>query len=406
MKDKQDKIDRRHFLKTMGAAGLAPAFAGVTKAEPNVPAKTQKTKYPQVPRRKLGKTGVKVSSLALGTIFDLVENQTVLRMSLRWGVNYWDTANNYVGGQSELGIGKFFAKNPKARKKVFLCTKASGAKTVAEVEERLQTSLKRMKTDYIDLYYGVHVMSNPARLTDELKQWAEKAKKRGVIRFFGFSSHSNMAECLAAAPKLGWIDAVLATYNFRVMQDKKLQAAVEACHKAGIGLTAMKTQGKPIKSEGDKKLTDHFLQRGFTEAQAKIKVALEDKRFSSVAVRMENIALLTSNVAAVLDKTKLTQADKDVFKQYAAETCNGYCAGCSNICNAALPNIPYVSEVMRYLMYYNSYGDTDRAKELFAKIPAQVRGKLLSTDYRATEARCPQHLPIGKLVTEAVNKLA
>ena len=247
MNDKQNKIDRRNFLKTVGAAGMASAFARVTKAEPNepdAPAKNQESRFPQVPRRKLGKTGVKVSSLALGTIFDLVENQIILRRSLQLGVNYWDTANNYANGQSELGIGKFLAKNPDARKKVFLVSKASRAKTVAEVEQRLQTSLERMKTDYIDLYYGVHVMSNPDSLTDELKQWAEKAKKRGVIKYFGFSSHSNMAECLAAAPALGWIDAALVTYNFRVMQDKKLQAAVEACHKAGIGLTAMKTQAK------------------------------------------------------------------------------------------------------------------------------------------------------------------
>jgi len=61
---------------------------------------------------------------------------------------------------------------------------------------------------------------------------------------------------------------------------------------------------------------------------------------------------------------------------------------------------------MRYLMYYNSYGEKERAKELFAKIPGRVRAKLLSTDYSPAEARCPQRMPIGKLVAEAVGKLA
>jgi len=409
MNEKQNKIDRRNFLKTVGAAGMASALARVTTAEPNepnAPDKKKESKFPQVPKRKLGKTGVEVSCLALGTMFNLVENQIILRRSLQLGVNYWDTANIYANGQSEIGIGKFLEKNPDARKKLFIVSKASRATTVEEVEQRLQTSLERMKTDYIDLYYGVHVMSNPDRLTNELKQWAEKAKKRGVIKFFGFSSHSNMAECLAAAPALGWIDAALVVYNFRVMQDKKLQAAVEACHKAGIGLTAMKTQGKSIETEGDKKLTDHFLKKGFTEGQAKIKVVLDDKRFSSLAVRMENISLLNMNVAAALDKTKLTQADKEVFKQYADSTCTGYCAGCANICNSVLPDTPYVSEIMRYLMYYNSYGDRDRARELFAQLPDGVKKKLLSTDYTAAEARCPQHLPIGKYVAQAFTKLA
>ena len=409
MKERQDKIDRRNFLKTVGAASLGSAFASTVKAEPNEPnepGKMKKPKYPQVPKRKLGKTGVKVSCLALGTMFNLVENQIVLRKAVQWGVTYWDTAHGYSGGQSELGIGKFLQRIPELRKKLFIVSKASGANTVADVEKRLQTSLKRMNTDYIDLYYGVHVMSSPNQLTDELRRWAESAKKRGLIRLFGFSAHSKMAKCLAATAKLDWIDAALVTYNFRVMQDEELQAAVEACHKAGIGLTAMKTQAKRIKNEGDKKLTEHFLQKGFTEGQAKIKAVLDDKRFSSAAVRMENVARLTENVAAMLDKTKLSRADRNVFADYARQTCSGYCAGCSNICNSVLSGAPYVNEIMRYLMYYNSYGDRDRARELFAQIPGDIRSKLLSIDYSAAEARCPQHLPIGKLITEAVHKLA
>jgi len=57
-------------------------------------------------------------------------------------------------------------------------------------------------------------------------------------------------------------------------------------------------------------------------------------------------------------------------------------------------------------MYYNSYAEKDRARKLFAQIPAQARNKLLSADYGLAEARCPQHLPIAKLMAEAVSKLA
>jgi hypothetical protein len=57
-------------------------------------------------------------------------------------------------------------------------------------------------------------------------------------------------------------------------------------------------------------------------------------------------------------------------------------------------------------MYCNSYGEQEEARELFAQIPGRVRNKLLSIDYSPAEARCPQHLPIGKLVAEAVGKLA
>jgi len=397
------------------AAGLGSVFASAkATAGPNAEKKPQKSKYPQLPRRKLGKTGVKVSCLGLGTMFNLVDSQVVLRNTIKWGVKYWDTANSYAGGNSELGIGKFLSRNPEARKDLFLVTKASGARTAADVEKRLQTSLKRMNTKYIDLYYAPHGMSNPAQLTDELREWAKDAKKRGLIHFFGFSTHSNMSQCLAAAAKLDWIDAIMTSYNFRLMQDSKLQDAIEACYKAGIAIIAMKTTGKTtirrfrlaIETEADKKLVNHLLQRGFTPEQACIKLVLEDKRISAAPVQMENVAILTANVAAVLDKTKLTQPDMEAFKEYARATCSGYCAGCADICDAALPDAPYVSDIMRYLMYYNSYGDRNRARELFAQIPGNVKSRLLSLDYRLAEARCPQHLPIGRLVAEAVSKLA
>jgi len=415
---KHGKTSRRNFLKTVGAAGIGSVFVSAkAKAEPNSPEKSQKSRFPQVPRRKLGKTGVEVPCLSIGLMYNLLENQIVLRKSLDWGINYWDTSNAYAGGNSEHGIGKFFAKNPDARKKVFLVTKASGARTVADVEKRLHTSFKRMKTAYIDMYYGVHGLSNPSQLTDQLKQWVINAKKKKQIRFFGFSTHENMAQNLSAAARLDWIDAIMTSYNFRVMQDPEMPAAIEACHKAGIGLIAMKTQGRPVweirteadkwvLTEAEKKLTEHLLKRGFTTAQANIKIVLEDKRFAAVCVGMQNVAHLIENVAATLDKTKLTQGDRDAFKKYAEATCSGYCAGCANICSAALPELPYVNDIMRYLMYYNSYGEKDRARKLFAQIPISVRNRLLSTDYSTAEARCPQRMPIGKLMAEAVSKLA
>lgn len=269
-----------------------------------------------------------------------------------------------------------------------------------------------MNTKYVDLYYACHGLSDPAQLTDELKQWAKSAKKRKLIRFFGFSTHKNMAKCLAAAARLDWIDAITTLYNFRVMQNDDMQAAIEACHKAGIGLTAMKAFSRgvrriqPVETEQDKKLLGHFQKRGFTQEQAKIKVVLQDKRFSAVCVGMQNISLLTTNIDAVLNKTKLTQADRDALNEYARATCRNYCAGCAHICDSALPDTPFISDIMRYLMYYNSYGDRNRARDLFAQLPSGIRNKLLDLDYRHAETRCPQHLPIAKLVAEAVRKLA
>ncbi|MHC4148614.1 MAG: aldo/keto reductase [Planctomycetota bacterium] len=408
MRKKNSKIDRRNFLKTMGAAGLGSVISGAdTQAEPkdpNAPAKTEETGFPPIPKRKLGKTGVEVPVLALGMIFDVLDRQIVLRKALEWGITYWDTADCYTGGNSELGIGKFLKANPDKRKDLFIVSKSDDMDAPG-MEKLLARSLKRIQTDYVDLYF-LHGVEEPEQLSEEVRSWVAKTKESGRIRFFGFSTHSNMPECLTAAAKAGWIDAIMTTYNFREMQDKKMDAAVETCYKAGVGLVAMKTQAHRVKTDEDKELTEHFLKRGFTEGQAKIKAVLQDKRISSVCAARGNLAHLLENVAAVLDKTELTRADMDFLKQYAHRTCTGYCAGCSNICALAVPEAPYVRDVMRYLMYYNSYGERQEARELFAKIPQQTREKLLSVDYKAAEARCPQKLPIAKLISEAVSKLA
>jgi len=414
MKEKQNRINRRKFLKTMGAAGLSSVFVSAESmagpGESNAGTKEQKTEFPQVPKRKLGKTGIEVPCLSLGGNQDLLENQIVLRAAPQWGVTCWDTAHNYRGGNSELGIGRFLSKNPEAREKLLIATKASGAKTPAEIEERLGLSLKRMNTEYIDLFFGIHMLTDPAQLTDELKRWTEDAKKRKLIRFFGFTTHTNMDQNLAAAAKLDWIDMVITPYNFRLMQDEKLNAAIDMCHKAGIGVIAIKTQGlrsqKGAETEEDKKLAEKFLQQGFTMAQAKIKAVLENKSISSACVGMWTINDLRQDVAAALDKTKLSLADIQALKEYAQATCSGYCAGCANICSSASPDTPYVSDIMRYLMYYNGYGDKAEARALFAQIPSNITNKLLGTDYSLAEARCPQHLPIGQLIAEAVSKLA
>jgi hypothetical protein len=142
----KEKINRRNFLKTVAAAGVGSALPAVkTKAEPNTPqeqSKKQKPQFPQVLKQKLGKTGIEVPCMALGT--NRLDNQAILRAALQWGITYWDTANSYVGGNSELEIGKFLTKNPEIRKDLFIASKASGAKTVTDIDNRLKTSFKRM----------------------------------------------------------------------------------------------------------------------------------------------------------------------------------------------------------------------------------------------------------------------
>ncbi len=349
---------------------------------------------------------MEVSILSLGGMFDIPSNQLLLRQAMRWGVTHWDTAASYSGGRSEQGIGQFFERNSDARKEIFLVTK-SEARNTREMTESLNRSLERMKTDYVDLYF-VHAVRNVNGFNAEIKAWAEQAKSQGKIRFFGFSTHSNMEDCLMGAAGLGWIDVIMMTYNFRIMHTDRMKRAVDACTRAGIGLTAMKTQGGGsvrIDSESEMRMGGRFLQEGFTDGQAKLLAVWEDSRIANICSQMPNLTLLMSNVAAALQRTSLSREGKEDLMRFARETASSYCAGCSDICEGGLGRHVPVQDVMRCLMYHRN-GRADAARELFASIPEETRRHMARDDFGRVEAMCPQKMPIGKLMKDALSALA
>ena len=391
---------RRHFLKATGAAGLGSVMS------PMIALARTADRTSVVPTRPFGKTGANVSILSLGGMFDIASNQLLMKQAMAWGVTYWDTADCYQRG-SERGIGKFLSRQPDAREKLFIVSK-SDARDPDGMTRLLDRSLDRMKTDYVDLYF-VHAVYDVSELGERTKAWAEKAKAAGKIRFFGFSTHSNMEECLLEASRLGWIDGIMMTYNYRLMHSDDMRRAVDACVKAGIGLTAMKTQGGGqvrTDSESELKLAGRFLQKGFTDAQAKLKAVLQNGQISSICSRMKNMTILMSNVAAALDKTRLSARDNRLLQLHAKETRSAYCAGCTHICQSCMDEEAPIGDVMRYLMYANSYEDDALAAEGFRTIPQKVRARLARMDYSMAEHRCPQGLPIAKLMREAIKKLA
>ena len=400
MSKNKKRWSRRNFLKAAGAAGI-----GSIIAPPLTGRAGSAEKGSVVATRPFGKTGVNVSILSLGGMFDIASNQLLMKQALNWGVTYWDTADCYQRG-SERGIGKFFSRRPDAREKIFLVSK-SDARDPDGMTRLLDRSLDRLKTDYIDLYF-VHAVSDIDELDDRTKGWAEEAKSAGKIRFFGFSTHRNMEECMLKAAQLGWIDGIMMTYNYRLMHSDDMQRAVDACVEAGIGLTAMKTQGGGqvrTNSETELKLAGRFLKKGFTDGQAKLKAVWQNPQIASICSQMPNMTLLMSNVAAALDKTRLSSRDNELMQQYARETRSAYCTGCTVICEACVEGEAPIGDVMRYLMYCNSYDDHALASEGFHKIPEKIRRRLTRLDYSRAEKKCPQGLPIAKLMQEAKNKL-
>jgi predicted aldo/keto reductase-like oxidoreductase len=406
-KNNNDKPNRRDFLKKAAAMGLGAAVGGTALRWPRQASAQITLPKAPMPRRPFGRSGIKVSTLSLGGMFDILNNRLMLAKALEWGIDYWDTAEGYGGGRSEEGIGRWFARNPDTRKQVFLVTKLS-LRRGTDFTPRLEACLKRLHTDYIDLLF-VHGISGIDEMDPGLESWSQAMKKAGKLRLFGFSTHSNMEDCLEGAARLPWIDGIMFTYNYRLMHEPRMKAAVEACYRAGIGLTAMKTQGGgPVKSDSESEIemAGRFMQKGFTDHQAKLMAVWEDKRIASICSQMPNLTIMATNAAAAVDQTRLSQSDRALLAQYARETCSDYCAGCGRLCSEVLGKEVPINDVMRCLMYVHSYQDLMLARSTFETLPAQTRALLAQLDFSEAERSCPRNLPIGRMMQEATNLLA
>ncbi len=183
-----DRFSRREFLEKSAAAGLAAAALG-TKASAATP----------LPTRVLGKTGVRVSILALGCGSRLLSYKTeeaavaTINLALDSGITYLDTAYGYGEGKSEGWVGHV-AKT--RRKEFFLATKIE-PRDGATARRILEGSLRRLQTEQIDLIH-VHALMDADDLAkieakDGVLNALYKMRDEKLTRFVGITCHNDPA---------------------------------------------------------------------------------------------------------------------------------------------------------------------------------------------------------------------
>lgn len=391
-----ERITRRELFK-LGAGAGAAAFLGgdmlsslAHAGDKAVPA------LPQVPRRVLGKTGKSIPILLVGAAVPLdARFDPKLSEALRFGVEYIDAADCYGGGTCETNVGNWLEKAA-ARDKVWITSK-SDAHDPKGFEETLDAGLKRMRTDYFDLYF-LHALEDPKSLTPELAKTVERLKKSGKIRHFGFSCHDGtVAELLNKAAGLPWVEAIMFRYDFSKYGHKELNDAMDACAKANVGLIAMKTQRSEVSFQ-DK--WQKFQVGKWTKHQAVLKAVWADERIAAAVSHMDTLEKLKQNVAAALDDENLGQAEWEALERYGAATRSEVCDGCDHICGAALDAPVRIGTTLRFLMYHDVYGERAKAQSLFRKLPAEAQ-RISGLDYAAAAARCPYGVDIARHMSRA-----
>lgn len=386
----EDEMKRREFLRraAAGAGALALGPTGALAA----------MKGTEIPTVKLGRTGVKISRLVLGTAHPI--NLPYLKRAVDLGVTAFDLADCYNGGNSERVVGTFMEKTG-LRDKLFLTTKSCPHQLEAATRT-LDESLERLKSDSVDLFF-LHNMKDPDQLDANLKRRVEALKRVGKIKFFGFSTHApRLTETLKRAAAVGWVDAILFKYNFRDYGDDELNRAIDACAEAGIGLIAMKTQGARL-SFLDK--VRPFEAKGWTQHQAVLKAVLDDDRIHASVSAMKGFKQLAENAAAAAAPKKLGAATRRELREYERRTRHTYCRGCEHHCVGALGRDVAVADTMRLVMYHDEYGEAEKARRLFGELPA-ARRDFRGLDVAAASAACPAGLDVGRVLDRAARVLA
>ena len=393
---------RRRFLKTalasattVGAASLPLiGLAGEDTA-------ARKARATGIPSRELGNTGVSVPILHLGTSQRLDQKyDKVMHRSFREGVTWFDTALSYGWGSSHRAIANFLTQIDD-RKHLWLTSK-SGSGRVSGLRDGIAEALEELGTDYLDLYL-MHGINDLDMLDREFLAVGEQLKKQGKTRFFGFSCHDgNVVELMNRAAKVGGIDAILFRYNFRRYGDLELNRAIDACHRAGIGLLAMKTQGSVPR---DLESVAGFRSKNFTLGQAKLKSVWADERIASIVSEMDSVKYVRENVAAARSEISLTAEESHQLNQLAALTAGYACNGCKHLCEGTIDRDVAIAEPLRYLMYYECYGKTGRARDLYRTIPLSARD-VSDKELQQACRVCPQGIDIPARLRRAHELLA
>lgn len=334
------KMGRRSFIKGLSAGLLGATAPAFLKVEP-LPGKTQKT--PGLEYRMLGKTGLNVTTVGMGVMN--CSDPAVLQRAFDLGINFYDTADCYMGGRNEEMVGKTFQGK---RDKIYIQTKVHD-QDEKQMRQSVERSLRRLKTDYVDVLVW-HNFHRPEEVSNEkLFEFMTKMKKEGKARFTGFSSHSNMASLLKEAVKSNHHDVALVSYNFT--HSKNLKEAIAAASKKGIGIVAMKTQSGGYKKGATGGLSPH---------QAALKYVLSDPNVATAVPGVTSIEQI-EECAGVMGAT-VSENDLSQLKEYQAflkgRVCT-LCGGCAGECPYGVSYHDY----LRSVIYYEGYQNETLARE-------------------------------------------
>jgi predicted aldo/keto reductase-like oxidoreductase len=398
----QVSIHRRTVLKQ---AIFGTTFVGVASS---LAARRDSASLTVKQYKQLGSTDMKLSDISFGSS-RLQDEVALVQHAYERGINYFDTAESYTSGVSEETIGKALRGK---RDRVYLASKGSfyAGTRQEEMMQTLEGSLRRLRTDYIDVYFN-HAVNDVERLQNPaFYAFVERAKQQGKIRYVGLSGHGGrLIECLDYAIESGKFDVMLVAYNFGqdpsflkrftrsfdfIAVNPELPHVLRKAKAAGMGVIAMKTlRGARLHS------MEPYQRDGATFAQAAFRWVLSNRDVDALVITMHSPQQVDEFVAAS-GSVKVTRHDMELLQRYVEVNDATYCRPNCGVCESACPEQVQIADVLRHKMYYADYGAERMALQGYAAL-AHNASACLTCAHQACLQACPYGLPVPEFTRQA-----
>jgi hypothetical protein len=363
--------------------------------------------------REYGKTGKFVSALGFGAMRvpkDHDESVELLRHALDLGVNFLDTAMFYVGGESEIMVGKAMKGR---RDQIYLSTKnACDVWTNEAWQQRLELSLTKLDTDYIDFYEVVHGLTWEDYTERFSKpggglEAAFQAKEQGLIRHLCMSCHDTPENMIKLIDE-GWLEGMIVQYN---LLDRRNEPALQYAHEKGLGVVIMgPVAGGRLAHRSELMASMGGATVGSIPELA-LRFVLANPNVTCAISGMNTRAQIDENVATASREELLSPAELAAIQQATEENrqlADLYCTGC-RYC-VPCPQGVAIPEIFSMMNYHRVWGLTDLAREQYAKLgPDNEHGQRRADaciECGQCEEKCPQKIPIMAQLKESHEALS
>jgi len=321
----------------------------------------------------LGKTGLKISRMGFGGIpiqkVDVSAVRTLMQAMLEKGVNYIDTARGYTVSEAYSGEAL------EGMREHFVLATKSMARTKEAMEKDIETSLKNLRTDYIELYQvhnptlkDLETVTAPGGALEALLE----AQAAGKIGHIGVTAH--METVFEKALSMDWVETVMFPYNIVETQG---EALMRRCSEQNVGFIVM----KPLAGGA---LEDAGLAMRFIAQNPDVSVVIPG---------MYCVDELEQNLAATLNSAPLSEEELAQIDAIRRELGTQFCRRC-NYCQPCAAGIN-ISGIFVLEGYLRRYGLGDWAQTRYAAMGKKA-GDCIGCG--ACESRCPYQLPIREML--------